>query len=235
MSLPRSTPRSWSSRTSRRARALRRARACGPCEAGLGRFSWASVSPLNFVQRMSGVATRARALVDALPTGCEDAHHRHAQDDARPARARALRRSRGRRQQPPQQSRQRGAHQGQPHRRVRRGRRGHRASARPRATHDEDRVRGRHARSSSTRRSPPTRTSSCSTTWTRRPSEGSRRHRRTRAARGIGRHHARARRELAEAGVAAISVGAPHALGARGRHRPRLRRRSAPAERQKGR
>jgi nicotinate-nucleotide pyrophosphorylase (carboxylating) len=108
---------------------------------------------LNFVQRMSGTATLARTFVDAVPAGHRGPHHRHAQDDARIARSRALRRARRRRAKPPRQSRVGGPHQGQSHRSLRRHSRGRsHGRARMRLTRPKSSARSTRSRSS-TRRS----------------------------------------------------------------------------------
>ena len=151
-----------------RARASRAGRVSGPCAGGPAILMGERVA-LNLVQRMCGVATQARAYVDAVPAGLHDAHHRHAQDHARPARPRALRRPRRRRAQPPRRPRRRGPHQGRPRRGVRRRpRRRSSAPARPRPTRRRSSARSIRS-SSSTRPSRPAPTSSCSTTCRPRP------------------------------------------------------------------
>ena len=68
---------------------------------------------LNFLQRLSGVATLTRRFVDAV-AGTHGAHSRHPQDHPRPARARKSRRPRRGRAQSPHGSLRHGDGQGQP-------------------------------------------------------------------------------------------------------------------------
>ncbi len=73
---------------------------------------------LNFLGRMSGVATLTRQLVDAV-AGTPRDHPRHPQDGARPARARQTGGAPRRRAEPPDGALRRDSDQGQPHRRGR--------------------------------------------------------------------------------------------------------------------
>ena len=76
---------------------------------------------LNFLQRMSGIATVTRKFVDAV-SGTQRAHSRYSQNRARPARHRQVRRPLRRRTESSPRSFRRSAHQEQPHRARRRGR-----------------------------------------------------------------------------------------------------------------
>ncbi len=102
---------------------------------------------LNFMQRLSGIAT-----LTAQVRGCGEGHAgedpRHAQDDARVAPAREVRRARRRWREPPPRPRARGPDQGQSSQGRRRRCRRRRASrSRARAAGREDRSRVRLARS----------------------------------------------------------------------------------------
>ena len=77
---------------------------------------------LNYLQRLSGIATLTAQYVDAVK-GHERQDSRHAQDDARLALAREVRGARRRRHEPPHGSLDRRADQGQPPRGARRRRR----------------------------------------------------------------------------------------------------------------
>ena len=98
---------------------------------------------LNFLGRLSGIATLTRAYVDAVVRH-SGAHRPHPEDHARPARAGTGRGRCRRRRGAPLRAGRRHPDQGQPRGRVRRRRRGASASPRFRRAHDP------HLRSRST-------------------------------------------------------------------------------------
>ncbi len=113
------TRRSSSSAASRTARASGRARSSQKSRDRRGAILAAERVALNFLGRLSGVATLTARYCDAIAgTSAQDL--RHAQDHARSARLREIRRALRRRLQSPLRPRRRHAHQGQPHRRRRR-------------------------------------------------------------------------------------------------------------------
>ena len=118
---------------------------------------------LNFLCRMSGIATLTRNYVDAV-AGTKAQHRRHAQDDARPARLREICRALRRRPQPPPRPVRRHPDQGQSHRRRRRHRPRHRGGARARRAHGQDRGRGHEPRRAARGARSTKSMSSCSTT-----------------------------------------------------------------------
>ena len=118
---------------------------------------------LNLLCRLSGIATATRALVDAV-AGHAREDRRHAQNNARAARARALRGSLRRRREPSFRARRRRADQRQPHRGRRFDRRCRRRGARRRRPHGEGRSRGRHARAAARGARRARSTPCCSTT-----------------------------------------------------------------------
>ncbi len=71
---------------------------------------------LNFLQRMSGIATLTRRFVEAVE-GTLNRYPGYAQDRPRPAASGQMGRAPGRRPEPPPGPIRHGAHQGQPHRR----------------------------------------------------------------------------------------------------------------------
>ena len=87
-----------------------------------GAMLTAERTALNFLQRLSGIATLTRRFVDAA--GGAHHHARHAEDDADAARAREVRGARGRRHEPPRRAGRRDPDQGQPHPARRRRRSG---------------------------------------------------------------------------------------------------------------
>ena len=98
----------------------------GPARAMLA----AERTALNFVGRLSGIATLDRATTSRRIAGTKARDLLHAQDHAGPARAGEIRGALRRRLQPPLRARRRDPDQGQPHRGRRR--RPRRAGARPR-------------------------------------------------------------------------------------------------------
>ena len=107
---------------------------------------------LNFLQRLSGIATRARRFVDAA--GGRDHDSRHAEDDADAAGAREVRGARRRRDESSRRALRRDPDQGQPHPAGRRRHR--RPSSAPARTGPACRSRSKRRRSPrSTRRSRP--------------------------------------------------------------------------------
>ena len=116
---------------------------------------------LNLLGRLSGIATLTRRYVDAV-AGTRRGDPRHAQDDARPARAREARRARGRRHEPPLRPLRRRPDQGQPPAARRRRRARRCARAKETGAPGRGRVRDarRRARGARSRR----RHASCSTT-----------------------------------------------------------------------
>ena len=106
---------------------------------------------LNFLQRLSGVATLARQFADAVAgTGCRVLDTRKTTPGLR-----AVGKSRCRRRRRHQSSHgplRRRAHQEQPHRRRRRSAHGHRARTRERPAHRDRSAHARRARRSARRR-----------------------------------------------------------------------------------
>ena len=173
---PASSPASTSPRRvfragPRGARRAARARRANGARAGAGAgvdgaaraLLAAERTALNFLGRLSGVATLTARVVRAVEGGgrCQDP--RHAQDDAGPAGAGEGGRARRRRHQPPRRAVRRDPHQGEPHRRRRRGGEAvRRARAAPPELPLEVEVPRRRPRS--TRRWRRARRASCSTT-----------------------------------------------------------------------
>ena len=129
-------PRSETATVARTAKPSRR------CAAAPARCSNASAWRLNFLQRLSGVATLARQFADAV-AGTELPRARYAQDHARSAPAGKDGGRRGRRHQSPHGPVRRDSDQEQPHRRGRRRAQRHRARARDAACRFEIEVRTR--------------------------------------------------------------------------------------------
>ena len=100
---------------------------------------------LNFLGRLSGIATMTRQYVDAI-AGTKRQDRRHAQDDAGASRLREICRALRRRLQSPYRPLRRHPDQGQPHRRRRRIVEGDRGGARRQRPHGQARSRGRYAR-----------------------------------------------------------------------------------------
>ena len=144
-------------------RAATRARSSPSSRGARARCLSAERTALNFLQRLSGVATLTRRFVDAVAgTRARIVDTRKTTPGWRALDKAAVRAGGG--AQPSRRSGVGRAHQGQPRRRVRRRARGGRAGARAGAALAARRGRGHRAARRSTRRSPPAPTSCCSTT-----------------------------------------------------------------------